>query len=456
VTTRVNPRLLALQRLSVAKDYEDELAREEASNVAPVGAGVAAPTYQPLQSPALRNESTATEGGDEEYEAAMEADRNFRILRGLAMAGERIGAAFADRDVDFSSINAIAGETGGVRGLIAKRQAKREADDAARKARMADPNSPESQRFRQALGRALPSVFTTDALEGVTAADEERLMRLGSMRSDEMGREMARKESAERYAAGREERKLERDIEASRFYTQLGESRAARESQQSLQLVLAEMAQRERAARETEEQTRGTTIPGLTVAPGAKPTAKDAEKVKASIAARERMMGAVNELMALYEKHGSEMVGDVATRYDQLKTAIKLEGKSLAELGALSGPDEALMNAISGSDPTSLKENLKGFFSGGTWGSTPGALEGVKKWTESQTAANMRAYGYQPAPKPAAPARVPTPPSTPAPGKPDVDLTSDTVRVVSPDGKVGSIPRANLQKALARGFKEAP
>lgn len=36
-----------------------------------------------------------------------------------------------------------------------------------------------------------------------------------------------------------------------------------------------------------------------------------------------------------------------------------------------------------------------------------------------------------------------------------LETPSDTVRVVSPEGKVGNIPRANLEKALARGFKEA-
>lgn len=34
--------------------------------------------------------------------------------------------------------------------------------------------------------------------------------------------------------------------------------------------------------------------------------------------------------------------------------------------------------------------------------------------------------------------------------------SDDTVRVIAPDGRAGSIPRANLQKAIAKGYKAAP
>jgi hypothetical protein len=39
---------------------------------------------------------------------------------------------------------------------------------------------------------------------------------------------------------------------------------------------------------------------------------------------------------------------------------------------------------------------------------------------------------------------------------PPQNQTDDTVRVISPTGQAGSIPRANLQKAIAKGYKAAP
>lgn len=159
-------------------------------------------------------------------------------------------------------------------------------------------------------------------------------------------------------------------------------------------------AANQRASREA-EATRGTVVPGLEVVPGAAPTADDAKKVKASMASRERMQRQVQELRELYSGKdgtpgvGTEFVGPSATRMKQLMTGIKLEGKTLAELGALSGPDEALMDSVAGADPTSLVENLKAFipFRGDT---IPTAMDGVEKWATSQTESNQKAYGYQP------------------------------------------------------------
>ena len=49
---------------------------------------------------------------------------------------------------------------------------------------------------------------------------------------------------------------------------------------------------------------------------------------------------------------------------------------------------------------------------------------------------------------------VPVAPVSQATVKPAPDKTSDTVRVKSPDGKIGNIPKANLEKAKAAGYTE--
>jgi hypothetical protein len=137
---------------------------------------------------------------------------------------------------------------------------------------------------------------------------------------------------------------------------------------------------------------RGTTVPGAKKLEGAEPTADDAKKVKASIAAAERMGKYVSELRQLHKDYGTELTGSAATRMGQLSTAIQLEGKNIAELGALSGPDLGLMQALSGADPSSLGANAKSMVG---IDNTQTALEGLDKWVGDTLSANMKTYGYE-------------------------------------------------------------
>lgn len=215
---------------------------------------------------------------------------------------------------------------------------------------------------------------------------EGRLAEAGALRSGNLTRmslaEAAARRAKDQAAAADSRRKEDRAWQEGRDAKRFANERE-----------VATIAAGNKARQEREARTRGTVIPGLEVAPGAEPTADDAKKVKASMAARERMLANVAELKGLYEKHGTELVGPVASRMKQLSTAIKLEGKTLAELGALSGPDEALMNAIAGDDPTSARAAIKGLFG---LDSTAQDLEGVKTWTDRQADANLKTYGYQP------------------------------------------------------------
>jgi len=146
------------------------------------------------------------------------------------------------------------------------------------------------------------------------------------------------------------------------------------------------------AQQKAADAARGTVVPGMEVAPGAAPTADDAKKVKASLASRQRMDALVSELRALHGKHGTELTGPVATRMGQLVTGIKLEAKNLAELGALAGPDMAIVESLAGADPTSWGSNLKALFG---VDHTATALEGIEQWSKSQADANANAYGYR-------------------------------------------------------------
>lgn len=154
------------------------------------------------------------------------------------------------------------------------------------------------------------------------------------------------------------------------------------------------------AGQRADAAQRGTVVPGLEVAPGAAPTPEDAKKVKAAVAARERMNAYARELRDLHggnpakgiEAHGTEWGGEIGNRMQALTTQMRLEGKSLADLGALSGPDMDLMRSIVRADPGGFWSNAKAMMG---VDNTQGALDDIGKWTDDQYEAAKKAYGYQ-------------------------------------------------------------
>lgn len=141
-----------------------------------------------------------------------------------------------------------------------------------------------------------------------------------------------------------------------------------------------------------EQKQREGMVPGLEFEEGAIPTADDAKKMKASMASANRLNSYVDEVAKLHSEHGTELTGPSAARMGQLMTAIRLESKNIAELGALSGPDMDLMNTLTGSDPSSFAANLKGMFGSDN---TAVALDGLKRWTKDTIDANKKAFGYR-------------------------------------------------------------
>lgn len=195
------------------------------------------------------------------------------------------------------------------------------------------------------------------------------------------------------------------------------------------------------AGQKAAEQAKAGAVSGLEPAPGQNPSAEDAKKVKASMAAAERMGAYVRELRELHKKSGTELSGPAAARMSQLHTAIKLEGKNIAELGALSGPDMALMESLAGADPSSFGANVKGAFG---FDNTQTSLEGIEKWTTDTVKANQKVYGYQPKDGSKAPAVA----APPAVGAGPVKISSDQeyeslpsgASFVGPDGKLRTKP----------------
>jgi hypothetical protein len=182
------------------------------------------------------------------------------------------------------------------------------------------------------------------------------------------------------------------DTAAANAFT-LGRDKASDAAAMARQRVAAQAASGAKEA----AAAQGTTVPGLEVSPGAAPTPDDAKKVKTTLDAAGRLKPLVQQLRALHGDKGTELFGADANKMSQIVTAIKLEAKTIAELGALSGPDLDLMNQLSGMDPTTFSANIKAMFG---VDNTQEALAQLDTWMENAVKSKKDTYGYRDAPKP--------------------------------------------------------
>lgn len=213
-------------------------------------------------------------------------------------------------------------------------------------------------------------------------------------------------------------------------------------------LAANENASRERAAAlsagaKADAAMKGTNVPGHEVVEGAQPTADDAKKVKASLASVAAMRKYVDRLRSLHDKYGTEYGGAVGTEMSQLMNQIQLEAKTVAELGALSGPDKKIMEDLSGADPSSFWANTKAVFG---VDNTKAALTGLDQWGADRLESGLQTYGYRPK------AGVTPGDISAARGKLQQAPPPGKVRIQLPDGSIKLIPESKKDEAV-RSFK---
>lgn len=333
--------------------------------------------------------------GDEEFAAAQAAGDERALAIALSRAGARASEAISGVRGDSEAYDALEKTTGNpVRDLLARR-------DADKRKSLEDPTSEQSQRLQAYVAKALPGVYSPEELQGITAADADTVTRYGEMRQRLDQRAADRSASQEQRAAdiAREDAQRLDDRTWQAKQAAAGRTFTAGENAKNRAANLAEAQVR---AGGVNGQAKGTTIPGLEVTPGAAPTPDDAKRVKGAVAAKERLQALTGELRGLHQKYGTELAGANAQRMAQLTTAIQLEAKTLAELGALTGPDLELIQRITGEDPSSLKANLKSLVG---LDNTQETLEGVDQWGRSLADATKKTYGYRDAPQAAQPAQ---------------------------------------------------
>lgn len=158
--------------------------------------------------------------------------------------------------------------------------------------------------------------------------------------------------------------------------------------------------------------------PGFEVAPNANPSPESRKKFTALVASQQKMREltqAMRQELQGVSALDRMLPGEKRRRLQQLATQMRIEAKNVAELGALSGPDMGLMEAMA-TDPTAL-----GSLAGG---SLEANLDGLDSWGDASVRAGGRAFGIQ---------------------KAGSTGTGGKVRVRrKADGQTGSIPAENF------------
>ncbi len=113
------------------------------------------------------------------------------------------------------------------------------------------------------------------------------------------------------------------------------------------------------------------------------PTPKQGEQFEGLVYSSEKMKGLTSQMKKELEAVGAGRVLPGNSRIKQLATEIQIEGKNVAELGALSGPDMGLMQSIA-ADPTKLDSFAKDL---------PSLLDGLNSWADNSVNAKAKSLG---------------------------------------------------------------
>lgn len=410
----------------------------------------------------------------ENYDAVMERARQagfgVDLLRAGAMVNEAITGARAPTEAfDDLATRAQQPVTDFKERERATLRTAPRAAGVAKPSASTDPTSAASQRYQEAYRAQYPNA-PTSLIGAITEANHSEFRKvLGeNARITANSTALASQEERERarLLQQQQEGQLNRSVQWARLRQEADESGKSREFRAWLFEQEEDAKEKERAGKQAEKQ-EALNVPGAQVVTGATPTAKDAETVKGVLTSVERMKNGIARMRQLHKQYGTEKGGKGAMLLSQAMTGLRLEAKTIAELGALSGPDQGLMESLAGDDPTDAWNNVKAFFGADN---TEAALQGLEAWMDGQERATLKQRGYErragPAPQrpdqvlptdgsgnmtldsPPPKGRGPTlPPSRPG-------AAEELVKVVSPTGVPGSIPRKNLQKALAKGYRE--
>jgi hypothetical protein len=259
------------------------------------------PTREPQRGPVLGDTDTLDD-----------AQRRAGLLRGLGGMGKgmsRVGAAIAGvRPEEGAAGDMAQGADSQVRDYLMRKQ-QAEADKAtAKQAALADPTSPESQRFQALVGRAFGSVYTPEQISAMTAADAPMVGKYGEMvrtlEDRAAGRAAAQQSEQTQLAARSSEAEKQRAFEATEGA-----------KQRALQREIAGMRQGAAGDKAEEAHQRRMSernVGGFDIDPANPPTAEGAKNMARAVDARAQIKGSLDRLETLFNEYGTEMGGGTA------------------------------------------------------------------------------------------------------------------------------------------------
>jgi inosine/xanthosine triphosphate pyrophosphatase family protein len=137
----------------------------------------------------------------------------------------------------------------------------------------------------------------------------------------------------------------------------------------------------------------GDLVPGLRQIPGAKINKVAVNKVQEMASAKNNLKSLLNEYSGMLKEVGTEFAGEDASYMETLVTNIDVAWKEAAKLGALTGPDLALIKAAV-PDATSLKENLKSFINPSNASKIKGTLDKAVKRLDTSFNQQIKPFGF--------------------------------------------------------------
>ena len=262
----------------------------------------------------------------------------------------------------------------------------------------------ELMRGIEGVGSALRSgiTLTPQSRPTIEATDYEgaERSRAAALRAEGLRRLAGEADMAK---ATTNERELERRIRADEAREGLGgqrfdESRRqfdlklAQQREESKRKASAGAAAAARKAAKEEEKAGAKALEGMPAEwEGAETSSRaQREKFAGVVNADKKMRGMTQKMRALLKDAGAgRLLPGSNAAIKQLATQIQIEGKNIADLGALSGPDMAMMNAIA-ADPTKLTSLAK---------DTSALLDGLDSWGANSVSANAETIGARRRPK---------------------------------------------------------
>ena len=312
----------------------------------------------------------------DEIDAAREADRASRLTAGLELAGRQLVGGITRTPVG-QGIGAAPSEVPTAMARAKSRQERAAEAIRLKRQGVMDQATLDENKSQAELRRAQAAHLLTEKKKGATDPAELEAYKTGLR---------TRYPEQAKIIDGLPSMKAAQDFQNA-FEGDL--TRASNERVGDKNAYRAEGFRREDKAADRAAKDAEDIPPGYEVPPEAHPGPESRKKFTALVGSAEKMKGLTARMRkALVGTNGVTRTMDpkTVTGLQQLATLVQLEAKNVAGLGALSGPDMGLMNAIA-SDPTSIKTNLTV--------DLPKMLDNLDSWGETQVAGESKATGIR-------------------------------------------------------------